>query len=435
MQNHSFNKRLFGEASWALFGQLGSALALLAGTRILTELVSPEVYGQVALLGGFIALGVTLFAYPFICAGMRLMPECLHKRERAELRSVVARLTVRSTALAVVILTATGVVARYLFNSDIGLFALAGFLLVVTVRREFGVQWLIGERRQREASLWQTIDSILRPGFAIALVGLWGAKASLVLLGYILASITANLVGAIVRGGDSDEMPRPLNASSLKHEVWAYAMPLIPMELLFWVNGVGDRYVIGCLMTAADVGVYAASYTLINEAFNRSAMVLLRTFQPIYFHSDSSKDPRDRFNILWIWIASVVALDIIGVSALFMLKDWVALVFLSKTYHSAIILMPAIGIGCALHALATVLSQPLLASKKTSALLTGRLCGAVAAAISIPVMVIHYGLPGAAMANPIYFGIEAVAMAILGKPWRMGGPEPRAGLVLAEEEA
>ena len=90
-------KRIFGDAFWALLGQLLSACALLAGTRFLTELVTPEVYGQVALLNGFVALGVTLFSYPFICAGMRLLPECLNKWERVDLYAVVTRLTTRST--------------------------------------------------------------------------------------------------------------------------------------------------------------------------------------------------------------------------------------------------------------------------------------------------------------------------------------------------
>jgi hypothetical protein len=42
----------------------------------------------------------------------------------------------------------------------------------------------------------------------------------------------------------------------------------------------------------------------------------------------------------------------------------------------------------------------------------------VTAAISIPLMVKNYGLIGAAMANPIYFGVEALVLAVLAKPWR-----------------
>lgn len=113
-------KQLFGDAFWALFGQLLSACALLAGTRFLTELVTPEVYGQVALLNGFVALGVTLFSYPFICAGMRLLPECMDKWERADLYAVVTRLTTRSTAVAIMLLIVGGGAYSYFTHSDFG---------------------------------------------------------------------------------------------------------------------------------------------------------------------------------------------------------------------------------------------------------------------------------------------------------------------------
>ncbi|MDD5034711.1 MAG: lipopolysaccharide biosynthesis protein [Methylococcaceae bacterium] len=424
------NRRLFGDASWALLGQLASGVALLLGTRIITELVSPEIYGQVALLGGFVALGVALFAYPFVFAGMRLLPECLHKRERAELQRAVSGLTTRSTALAMVVLAVGGAAYAYAASVDPWLIVLACLLLATTVRRELGVQMLIGERRQRDASLWQTSDSILRPLLAIALVWLGGAKAVWVMLGYALASLAVNIVWAMVHRSPSEEKHHQAVPASLKREVWAYALPLIPMELLFWINGLGDRYVIGYLMTAAQVGIYTAAYTLTNEAFNRSAMILLRTFQPVYFQYVSTGQESEAYKILWVWLCWVLAMGLWGVLALWMLKDWVASLLLAKAFHSAVDLMPCIGIGCALQALATVLSQPLLAAKRTRALLLGRLFGVVTAAISIPLMVKGYGLPGAALANPLYFGVEALAMAVLAKPWRMMEPAHDPGLAI-----
>ncbi len=426
-------KRLFGDAFWALFGQLVSACALLAGTRILTELVTPDIYGQVALLNGFVALGVALFSYPFICAGMRILPECLNKVERTALYGVVARLTARATALAISLLVLGGVTYSYFSHSDVWLFMLAGVLLMTTVRRELGIQLLIGERKQRGASLWQTSDSILRPLLAIALVMWGGQKAEWVLLGYIVASVVSNTVWSLALGAKPDKN-RPLITRNFRTDVWAYALPLIPIELIFWVNGLGDRYVIGYLMTAAEVGLYVATYTIINEAFNRSAMVLLRTFQPVYFQSCSQNRIKEGFNILWIWIGCVVALGFIGVSLVLITKDWVGSAVLAKSYHSAIELMPAIAIGCALHALGTVVAQPLLANKRTRLLLLGRACGAVTAVISIPLMVKNYGLLGAAMANPIYFGVEALVLAMLAKPWRNISFENKAALDQADEE-
>jgi O-antigen/teichoic acid export membrane protein len=413
-------RRLFGDAFWSLFGQLGSAFALLVGTRILTELVSPNIYGQIALLNGFVALGVSLFSYPFICAGMRILPECQSKQERAVLYKVVTSLTARSATLAILLLVLGGVVYAYLTHNDIWLFVLAGILLAVTVRRELGIQLLIGERKQRGASLWQTTDSILRPLLAISLVWWLGQKAEWVLLGYILASIVSNTVWSLVQRVKNDTHKRQSIVSrNFKSEVWVYALPLIPMELIFWVNGLGDRYVIGYLMTAADVGLYAATYTIINEAFNRSAMVLLRTFQPAYFQAYSENRMKEGYTLLWIWIGCVFALGIIGVSLLLFTKDWVASLLLAKSYHSAVELMPAIAVGSAIHALGTVVAQPLLADKRTRSFLIGRICGAVAAVISIPLMVKQFGLPGAAMANPIYYGVETLVLTMLAKPWRM----------------
>jgi O-antigen/teichoic acid export membrane protein len=416
-------KRIFGDAFWVLFGQLASAVALLAGTRILTELVSPDIYGQVALLNGFVALGVAVFSYPYICAGMRLSPECLNNRERTDLHKAVAGFTVKATALAIALLVLGGAAYCYLTRGDVFLFVLTGILLAVTVRRELGIQLLIGERKHRGASFWQTSDSVLRPLLAIALVWFVGRQAAWLLAGYILASIVSNTIWSIIHGepADAEQRPRPLTARNFKRDVWAYALPLIPMELIFWINGLGDRYVIGYLLTAVEVGLYAATYTIINEAFNRSAMVLLRIFQPVYFQSCAENRIKDGFKILWLWVGCVFMLGFTGISLLLIGKDWVASLVLANAYHSAAELMPAIAIGCALHAMGTVLAQPLLARKRTRLLLMGRVCGALTAVICIPLMVKNYGLPGAAMANPIYFGVETLVLAILAKPWRSVG--------------
>lgn len=416
-------KRLFGDAFWALFGQLASAAALLAGTRILTELLTPEIYGQVALMNGFVALGVTLFSYPFICAGMRILPECLNNTERAGLYRVVFGLASRSTWLAAMLLALGGAVYGYFSGSDALLFALSGFLLLVTVRRELGIQLLIGARKHRGASLWQTTDSILRPMLAIALVWHGGQKAEWVLLGYIAASLVSNLIWSFAAGAKPAANRYALATRNFKADVWAYALPLIPMELIFWMNGLGDRYLIGYLMSAAEVGLYAATYMIVNEAFNRSAMVLLRTFQPVYFQYCAEDRAGQAFRILWLWLACAVGMGVIGVTLVVLTKDWVATLLLAKTYHSAVELMPAIAAGCALHAFGTVAAQPLLANKKTRLVLLGRLCGVVAAAVSIPLMVMNYGLIGAALANPIYFGVEALALAMLAKPWRNAGAD------------
>lgn len=413
-------KRLFGDAGWALLGQVGSGLLLLAGIRILTEWVAPDEYGQVALMVGIVALGVSLFSYPFICAGMRLSPEHQANGTLPGLYQQVSRFTVRSTLVALMLLASAGCLHVRLSGSDPWLFAGAGLLLAITVQRELGIQLLIGERRQREASLWQTTDGMLRPALAVLAVFLGGPKAPLILLGYALATGLANALWsrACKRNQRDDAAPTPRALGSIRAAVLGYALPLIPVELLLWFSGLGDRYVIGWLLTTTDVGIYAAAYTLINEAFNRSAMVLLRTFQPAYFQSFDAVEVSKAQRLLMIWLGGVIAMGALGFAALYFLKDEVAGLLLAERYHAAAELMPLIGAGCALQAAALVLAQPLLAAKRTGMLLVGRVLGAASAAISLPLLVQAHGLPGAALAAPVYYGVEALAMALLAKPWR-----------------
>lgn len=406
-------RRGIADGSWALIGQIGSGLMLLAGTRLLTELVAPAVFGQVALLSGLIGLGVTLFGYPFVSAGMRLLPEYLASGRQDLLFRALANLIGRSGTVAVILLSAAGVWFVRTGQLAAPTVAVAALLLLVTLRREVRVQLLIGQRRQRDASLWQTLDGMLRPALAVTLVWWGGADAGLILLGYCLAGLLANAVCGLAFGTGPSGKPAAADATGVRAEILRYALPLIPMELLSWFNALGDRYVIGYFMTAADVGLYAAAYTLTNEAFHRAAIVLLRSFQPVYFGHHAHQRRADAARVYRYWVGCVLLLGLAGVTAMALLKDWVAALLLAEVYRDAARLMPIIGLGCALQALGTVMAQPLYAAKTTGRLLQGRVLGAAAAAIALPLMVQSNGLAGAAWAAPVYFGVEAMAFAVI----------------------
>ena len=50
-------------------------------------------------------------------------------------------------------------------------------------------------------------------------------------------------------------------------------------------------------------------------------------------------------------------------------------------------------------------------------------------------MVKNFGLPGAAMANPIYFGVEALVLIMLAKPWRNISSWNQDAIEQADEES
>jgi len=50
------HRRIAGEAAWVFAGQGASALATVLGLRLITEWVSPDVYGTVVLALGVVVL-------------------------------------------------------------------------------------------------------------------------------------------------------------------------------------------------------------------------------------------------------------------------------------------------------------------------------------------------------------------------------------------
>lgn len=413
--------RIVGDTSWVLFGQISTALLLLAGIRVLTELVPPDVYGQVALIMSLVVVANSVCGTPLITAGERYYSELAAAQRVWILRQTLVRLTSSRIALAAVLFIVGGTIFSRAVDINPLMFVAAATLLVATTYREFEVHMLIAGRYHKEASLWQTTDALARPLLAVAVVFLFGANPLSVLLGYLLAIGLVNVMWRRIFCRsicDGRQGLRGVDAE-LGSRIHKFAWPLVPMQLLNCFNGFGDRFIIAALLSVTQVGVYAATYTLINEAFYRSAVGLQRIFRPVYFSCYANGDHGKANRVYVIWIGLVALMGITGVVLLILFKDWVAMLLLADTYQSAANLMPLIGAGTALFILGDVFQFRLLAAERTHAVLIGRMCGVIAALCTIPALTAAFGLMGAAAACPVYYGVEAICLGIIAKPWRM----------------
>ncbi len=71
----SSRRKLLKDGSWVLVGQVGAALGVLVGIRVLTEYVPPQIYGMVILYLGAIALSLGSLVTPVSQAVIRFYPE------------------------------------------------------------------------------------------------------------------------------------------------------------------------------------------------------------------------------------------------------------------------------------------------------------------------------------------------------------------------
>ncbi len=281
---------------------------------------------------------------------------------------------------------------------------LAG-LLIVDTKRALETAFLVAARRQCPYALWQAYDAWARPIGAIVGVLCLGPSAEAVLLGYLLASL-GGLVWfrpTFIREQSFTDTEEPA-LSTLDGEIRRYALPLVPLAIVGWVNSLGDRYIIGHFMGLEWMGIYAAAYGLISRPFLMVGRIAGQTLKPIYFDAFEAGNRQRQQQVFRLWLAVTGSISVLGVFMIWLLSRQVASLLLAEKFRAGVILIPWIATGYACYVMATVFEAVLYARKQTKQIL---LLQSMVAAFSLVAAVIGvkcFGMTGAAMACPAAFG-------------------------------
>ena len=111
--------RLIGEGAWMAFGQAIAAIGLLAGVRVLTEFVPPNVFGAISLSVGVSTFGMSIFCKPFLHAALRFYPDASQKGRIPALKKIVNGFLFRTTGMLILALAAAGFIFRQRMDNSI----------------------------------------------------------------------------------------------------------------------------------------------------------------------------------------------------------------------------------------------------------------------------------------------------------------------------
>jgi O-antigen/teichoic acid export membrane protein len=409
-------KRQLGEVLWVVGGQALTALGTIVGVRILTQYLNPSAYGVVSLSLGMSTLAISLVATPLTQAAIHFYPSVVAEGSARELLDSVLR-CYRTMAPRVVLLAFAGggLYMGWGGGSPI-LVALLAVLLTSDCWRSANLSLLNAARRQRRFALWMAADAWSRPLAATAAVLLAGQSPVSVLEAYVLTS--AFLLVAFSYRLWPDQVPSFANdlavrSRALDARMWSYALPLVPLGIIGWAGNLGDRYIIGGVLSVADAGLYAAVYGLASSPFMIVGGTVEQGLRPIYQTAVSCRDYARSRKILGLWLAAVVGACLIGVIAFAFGHRILAAIFVGKQYRHASALMPWIAAGYAIRSTSYVFERVCYAYGQTRRVLITQCCAVAAATIVTPLGVLSLGLTGAALAVPVYFSVQlAVAITL-----------------------
>jgi len=403
------NKGLISDGLWVASGQLLSAIGTLIGLRALTEYVSPSIYGSITLLlaASNLALG-TLFT-PIMQAAIKYYSHYHSSNRFTNFRyTALFILTTRLFPFILILASCWPIVDHYKLVS-LDEYSLLIFIFLLDGIRSFETVLLNAARQQKSYALISLIEAWGRPFMAVLIITTYGASIFSVLLGYASTTLLVLLFFYLLANPVRKHAYQPSKVDTkLKSEIVKYSLPLLPLATVGWLSGVGDRYIIAGTLGMEDVGIYAAVYGLLNRPFMMLGSTIELTLRPLYNQAIAEgKDQKAHF-LLMKWLFVVFFSASLGWSIVTIFKDFWISIFLAEAYKQGEQLMPWIAGGSAILILSHVFEKVCYGYGRTGLILITQTFGALIGLVGAYIGVTNWGIQGAAIAAPIYFGIQLI---------------------------
>ena len=405
---------LLRQGLWVAAGHLVTAFAVLVGTRLITELAEPRLFGQYALLNGVLALLQGLLFQPLGQAALRFYSEFEASNEKGalgtHLRDVYSGRSVLVAATLVVLgLIDVVTVAVLPFAAWVGL----GLGVVLESWKTFEVVMRNAAANQRSYALLLATDSVGRPVGALLFAWALGASIEGLLCGQVMGTFVAL---ASVRYLTRDMRVEVGNSNTARAmtrllDMQRFAAPLVWLPVVAWISAMSDRYIVAGLLGISHAGIYAAAYGIASRPFVLLGSMADSTFRQAYYRSVANADgPNSRTHLLQ-WLSFNVGVGTVLFLLVWFFADFLAYLLLAETYRSAAVLLPWIAGGHVLLVVAQTLMRVAYARRHTRAALAVEVISALVAVVLTVIGAYNFGLIGAAMVVPIYFGFQLLVTA------------------------
>ena len=255
------------EAAWVGGGMLASIVAMLVGTRLLTQLLPTAEYGRVALAMTIATFVVQGLATPVSLMTMRFFAPM---RARGELRYLLSDsyringgVLVVTAALALVGVAGAPFIRIVTFlPAEIVLIGTLSILLAI-IRAALGLEDAAQERPLR--AILQGGHDVTRFALAVVtLLALGRGTAEAVLYGFCAAAALSVLGHVVLMRPRLDAIARAeLGARQTPTRVLTQFMwPLFASNIALWFVMMSERWVLAWTGSLSEVGGYAAIYQI-----------------------------------------------------------------------------------------------------------------------------------------------------------------------------
>jgi len=282
-------RRLGREFLWIGSGQAVATVGMLVGVRLITGVLSPEVYGQLALGMTLGTLVNQVILGPLAGAALRFFSPARDAGELASFLAALRRMLGRATLMVVLLGVVVPAVLLLFGQSQLLWLAFAALAFALISGLNSTLNGLQNAARQRAIVAWHNaLSSWGRFLMAFAMVLWLGASSAVAALGYTLATLVVlasqlwffrrTIRPSEIAAEADDEGIRQWNRRMLN-----YAWPFATFGVFTFAQMASDRWALQIFATTREVGLYTVLCQLGYYPITILATLLVQLVSPIFF--------------------------------------------------------------------------------------------------------------------------------------------------------
>lgn len=412
-------RRLAKEGLWIVLGQAMAVLGALVGVRLLTELLDPAAYGELALGMTLATLVNQTVLGPLGNGVTRFYAPAVEQYDVGGYLNAVRRMVLSATGIIILVMLFS--VAGLLIAGRLEWAAIAAvaFIFAILSGCNSILNGIQNAARQRSiVALHQGIESWARFLVAVGLMVWLGSTSTVAMGGYALSVI-------LVLGSQyvffRKLIPRRTATADKeiiwRHQIWAYSWPFATWGLFSWAQQVSDRWALGLFSTMQDVGLYAVLFQLGYYPISIATGMALQFFAPIFYQrAGDAGDTRRNANVDSLsWRLTALTLGVTGAAflAVLLFHAQIFRILVADKYGTVSHLLPWVMLASGVFAAGQTIALNLMSQMKTGRLIVPKIITALFGVTFNIAGAYWYGTAGIVIAGLLFSILYCVWMAAL----------------------